>query len=66
MCFSKPKIPKTPDPIIIAPEQEKKIELNPVAKSSSEKRKRKQLGTRGLQIPMGGTGGGMSGLNIPG
>ena len=64
MCFSKPDIPKAPDPIVIAPEQEKKIELNPATKNS-KKKKAKQRGTRGLQIPMGGIGSGTSGLNIP-
>ena len=65
MCFSKPKIPKAPEPIVIEPEQEKKIELNPAAKES-KKKKTKQFGTRGLQIPMGGISGkGASGLNIP-
>ena len=65
MCmFKSPKVPKAPDPIVIAPEQEKKIELNP-AVISSKKKRAKKIGTRSLQIPMGGTGGG-SGLNIPG
>ena len=62
--MSKPKVAKAPDPIVIAPEQEKKIELNTAAKSSKRK-KTKQMGTRKLQIPMGGTGGGKSGLSIP-
>lgn len=65
MCFSQPKIPKAPEPIIIPPEQEKRLELNPAAVASASKRKKK-LGTRSLQIPLGGTGGGAGGLNTTG
>jgi len=65
MCMSKPKVPKAPDPVVIEPEEEKKIELNPETKKS-KKKKSKRMGTRSLQIPMGGTGGNKtSGLNIP-
>ena len=53
-----------PPPIIVPPEEEKKLELNPEAKNSNKKRTQK-TGTRSLQIPMGGTGGGTSGLSIP-
>lgn len=62
--MSRPNIPATPPPPVIAPEQEKKLELNPEVKKSQSK-KAKKAGTRSLQIPMGGTGGGTSGLNIP-
>jgi len=62
--MSKPKVPKAPEPVVIEPEQEKKLELNLEAKQSKKKRAKK-TGTRGLQIPMGGTGSGKSGLNIP-
>lgn len=61
MCLSQPKIPKTPAPIIAPPEQEKKMELNPALTKSTSK-KSKKMGTRKLQIPLGGTGGG-TGLN---
>ena len=61
MCMSKPHIPKAPDPVIIPPEAQKKLELNPMATKSASKRG-KAVGTRKLQIPMGGTGGG-AGLN---
>jgi len=64
MCLSKPKVPEAPDPVVIEPEQEKKIELNPETTKSKAKRAKK-MGTRGLQIPMGGTGSKKSGLNIP-
>lgn len=64
MCMSKPSIPAPTPPPVIAPEQEKKLELNPKAKTSQSK-KAKKAGTRSLQIPMGGIGGGASGLNIP-
>ena len=57
MCFSQPKIPKAPEPMIIPPEQEKKLELSPAATASLSKRKKK-LGTRSLQIPLGGAGAG--------
>jgi hypothetical protein len=64
MCVSKPSSPKVPDPIVIEPEQEKKIELNPKTQEKA-KEKIKRAGTRSLQIPMGGTGGEQGGLNIP-
>lgn len=64
MCMGSPKLPPAPDPVIIPPEQEKKLELNPESKKSKSK-KAKRLGTRKLQIPMGGKGTGSSGLNIP-
>lgn len=62
MCMSKPNIPKAPEPVIIPPEPEKKLELNPAAKM---KKSPKRAGTKKLQIPMGGMGTGKSGLNIP-
>ena len=66
MCFSQPNIPKAPAPVIQAPEQQKKMELNP-ALTKTAGQKKKKMGTRKLQIPLGGiTGGGSAGLNIPG
>ena len=62
MCLSKPRIPPTPAPVIAPPEQQKVLELNPALTKKSS-RKAKQVGTRKLQIPLGGTGGG-SGLNV--
>ena len=64
MCLSAPRIPQAPAPMITAPEQQKRLELNP-ALTKSQSKKPKKMGTRKLQIPLGGTGGG-SGLNIPG
>jgi len=64
MCLSKPKTPATPAPVVIPPEQEKKLELNPKA-TKEKKKKTNRVGTRSLQIPMGGVGDRASGLNIP-
>ena len=66
MCLSQPKIPAAPAPVIAPPEQQKRMELNPALTKASAK-KSQALGTRKLQIPMGGIGtGGSSGLNIGG
>ena len=63
MCFPKPNIPDAPEPVITPPEPQKKLELNPALTKSSSK-KSKRLGTRKLQIPLGGAkAGGSSGLN---
>lgn len=61
MCFPQPNIPKPAAPQLIPPEATKKMELNPALTSTAGK-KQKKLGTRKLQIPLGGTGGG-TGLN---
>ncbi len=60
MCIA-PSVPKAKAPLLAPPAQKKKLELNP-ALTASAGQKTKQLGTRKLQIPLGGTGGG-SGLN---
>lgn len=65
MCFSKkPDIPAPPEPLIIPPEDTKKIELNPGRETASGIKQKKRKGTRSLQIPMGGTKSG-AGLKIP-
>lgn len=61
MCFSAPKVPDAPAPQLTPPDQTKKMELNPALTSSASKKSAK-LGTRKLQIPLGGTGTG-TGLN---
>jgi len=63
--LKKPNIPNIPDPIVVQPEEEKKIELNPLTKEVSSQKKRKKRGTKDLQIPLGGIGI-TTGLNIPG
>jgi hypothetical protein len=60
MCSS-PDVPPTPDPP--PPPEEKKVDLNPERKKSTQVDKKKR-GTRSLQIPMGGTQT-KSGLNVP-
>ena len=62
MCLSSPRIPQAPAPVLTPPEAQKRMELNPALTKASET-KSKKMGTRKLQIPLGGTGGG-TGLNI--
>ncbi len=66
MCsslFKTPKIPDAPDPVIIPPEQQKILKLNPMA-TKTDIKKKKADGTKKLQIPMGGISSG-SGLSMP-
>lgn len=62
MCGSSPKAPPAPVPPAVLPE--KQIDLNPRRKKVNAKNAKKS-GTRGLQIPLGGTKG-SSGLSTPG
>ncbi len=62
MCIAQPKIPNAPAPVLDPPAQQKKLELNPALTKTKQSKK---LGTRKLQIPLGGTGSGGSGINIP-
>ena len=60
--MSRPNIPDAVQPIVTPPDTKKKLELNPALTKSNTK-KSLQVGTRKLQIPLGGTGGG-TGLNV--
>ena len=66
MCLmpKKPNIPKPLEPLVVIPEEAKKIELNPGKQTKSTDKLKKRRGTRKLQIPLGGTESG-SGLGIP-